>query len=47
MIVWVQHIACMRVGRNVYNVLVKKPEQKRPFGRPKQVSDYNINTLAP
>jgi hypothetical protein len=30
---WAGHVACMGVGRNVYRVLVGKPEGKRPLGR--------------
>jgi hypothetical protein len=28
---WVEHVACMREGRNVYRVLVGKPKGKRPL----------------
>jgi hypothetical protein len=28
--------------RNAYRVLVGKPEGKRPQGRPKRMSNYNI-----
>jgi hypothetical protein len=31
---WVGHVARMGEGRNVYKVLVRKPEGKRPLGRP-------------
>jgi hypothetical protein len=31
---WAGHVARMGVGRNVYRVLVGKPEGKRPLGRP-------------
>jgi hypothetical protein len=30
---WAGHVACMGEGRNVYRVLVGKPEGKRPPGR--------------
>jgi hypothetical protein len=33
---WVGHVACMGEGRNVYRVLVGKPEGKRPLGRPRR-----------
>jgi hypothetical protein len=33
---WVGHVARMREGRNVYRVLVGKPEGKRPLGRPRR-----------
>jgi hypothetical protein len=29
-------VACMGEGRNVYRVLVGKPEGKRPLGRPRR-----------
>jgi len=32
---WAGHVACMGAIRNVYNVLVGKPEGKRPLGRPR------------
>jgi hypothetical protein len=32
---WAEHVARMGEGRNVYRVLVGKPEGKRPFGRPR------------
>ena len=31
---WVGHVTCMGQGRGVYRVLVRKPEGKRPLGRP-------------
>jgi hypothetical protein len=31
---WAGHVARMGEGRNVYRVLVGKPERKRPLGRP-------------
>jgi hypothetical protein len=30
---WAGYVACMGEGRNVYRVLVGKPEGKRPVGR--------------
>jgi hypothetical protein len=30
---WAWHVARMGEGRNVYRVLVARPEGKRPFGR--------------
>jgi hypothetical protein len=33
---WVGHVASMGEGRNVYRVLVGKPEGKRPLGRPRR-----------
>jgi hypothetical protein len=32
---WVGHVAHMGEGRNVYRVLMGKPEGKRPFERPR------------
>jgi hypothetical protein len=32
---WAGLVACMRQERNVYKVLVGKPEGKRPLGRPR------------
>jgi hypothetical protein len=32
---WEGHVACMGEGRGVYRVLVGKPEDKRPLGRPR------------
>jgi hypothetical protein len=33
---WAGHAASMGEGRNVYRVLVGKPEGKRPLGRPRR-----------
>jgi len=30
----VEHVLCVREMRNAYGVLVRKPEGKRPLGRP-------------
>ena len=32
---WAVHVARMREGRIVYTVLVEKPEDRRPLGRPR------------
>jgi hypothetical protein len=32
---WAGHVALMVEKRNAYNVLVGKPEVKRPLGRPR------------
>jgi hypothetical protein len=32
---WAGHVTCMGEGRNVYKVLMGKPEGKRPLGRPR------------
>jgi hypothetical protein len=34
---WAGHVACMWEGRDVYRVLVGRPEGKRPLGRPRRV----------
>jgi hypothetical protein len=33
---WAGHVARMGEGRNLYRVLVGKPEGRRPFGRPRR-----------
>jgi hypothetical protein len=33
---WVGHVARIRYRRGVYRVLVRRPEGKRPFGRPRR-----------
>jgi hypothetical protein len=33
---WAGHVARMREERKVYTVLVRKPEGKRPLGRPRR-----------
>jgi hypothetical protein len=38
---WAGHVARMGEGRNVYRVLVGKPEGKRPFERPRRRWDEN------
>jgi hypothetical protein len=32
---WARHIARVGKMRNIYNILVGKPEKTRPLGRPK------------
>jgi hypothetical protein len=39
---WTGHTACMGKGRGVYRVLVGKPEEKRPPGKPRRRWDDNI-----
>jgi hypothetical protein len=39
---WAGHIAHIGVMRNVYNILVRKPEKKRPLRRPKHRWEDNI-----
>jgi hypothetical protein len=38
----VEYVACIREMRNVYNILVRKPEGKRPLGRPRHKWEDNI-----
>ena len=33
---WAGHVSCMGEERRVYRVLVRKPEGKRPLGRPRR-----------
>jgi hypothetical protein len=39
---WAGHVARMGEGRNVYRVLVGKPEGKRPLERPRRRPDDGI-----
>ena len=39
---WAGRVACMEEGRGVHKVLVRKPEGKRPLGRPKRRWEDNI-----
>jgi hypothetical protein len=39
---WAGHVACMGEGRNVYRVLVGKPEGRRPLGRPSHGRENGI-----
>jgi hypothetical protein len=39
---WAGHVALMGEKRNVYMLLVGKPEGKRPLGRPRRRWIYNI-----
>ena len=39
---WAGHVARMEQSRNVYRVLVGKPEGKRPLGRPRCRWEDNI-----
>jgi hypothetical protein len=32
---WVRHVACIEEERKLHRVLVGKPEEKRPLGRPR------------
>jgi hypothetical protein len=40
---WAGHVARMREGRDVYRVLVGRPEGKRPLGRRRRRWEDNIN----
>jgi hypothetical protein len=39
---WAGHVARMGEKRNVYRILVGKPEGKRPLGRPRRRWEENI-----
>jgi hypothetical protein len=39
---WAEHVARMGEGREVYRVLVERPEGKRPLGRPRRRWEDNI-----
>jgi len=39
---WGRHVACMGEMRNAYNILVGKPEGKRPFGKLRHKWEDNI-----
>jgi hypothetical protein len=39
---WAGHVARMGEGRGVYRVVVGKPEDKRPLGRPRRRWEDNI-----
>jgi hypothetical protein len=39
---WAEHVARVRERRVVYRVLVRKPEGKRPLGRPRRRWEDNI-----
>jgi len=39
---WAGHVARMGEGKGVYRVLVGKPEEKRPLGRPRRRWEDNI-----
>jgi hypothetical protein len=44
---WAGHVARMGEGRNVYRVLVGKPEGKRPFGKPRSRWEGGIKLDGP
>jgi len=39
---WMGHVACMVERRGAYRVLVGKPEEKKPLGRPRCRWEDNI-----
>jgi hypothetical protein len=39
---WAEHVAGMGESRGMYRVLVGKPEEKRPLGRPRHRWEDNI-----
>jgi len=39
---WVRNVACVGENRGVYRVLVRKPEEMRPLGRPRRRWEGNI-----
>jgi hypothetical protein len=39
---WAGHEARKGEGRDLYRVLVGKPEGKRPLGRPRRRLEYNV-----
>ena len=39
---WVGHVARMGEIRGAYRVLVRKPERKRPLGRPRRRWEDNV-----
>ena len=41
---WAGHLACLGDRRGVYRVLVEKPEDRRPLGRPRHRWEDNIKT---
>jgi hypothetical protein len=40
--IWVGHVVRMGEGRDVYRVLMGKPQGKRPLGRPRRRWEDNI-----
>jgi hypothetical protein len=39
---WAGHVACMAEVRGAYNILVGRPEGRRPLGRPRRRWEDNI-----
>jgi hypothetical protein len=42
---WARHVAHTGEGRGVYRVLVRRPEGKRPLGRPRCSREDNIKII--
>jgi hypothetical protein len=40
---WAGHVVCMGLLRCAYNILVRRPEGRRPLGRPRHRWEDNIN----
>ena len=43
---WAGHVARMEERKGVYRVLVWKPEEKRPLGRPRRRWEDNIKDVS-
>jgi hypothetical protein len=41
---WERHVACTGEVRGAYNILVGRPEGRRPLGRPRRGWEDNIKT---
>jgi hypothetical protein len=39
---WAGHVACMGEMSNAYKIFIRKPEGKRPVGRPRRSWEDNI-----
>ena len=39
---WAGNVACVGVRKGAYRVVVGRPEGKRPLGRPRRRSEYDI-----
>jgi hypothetical protein len=42
---WVEHVICMGEVRNAYKILVRKPGQKIPLGKPRYRQGNNIKIV--
>jgi len=43
--IWAGHMSHMWDRKGAYRVLLEKPEEKRPFGRPRRRWDNNIKLI--